>query len=201
MNSGGDVLARGAKSAQFSAGGSAVNDEVELHNVAPEELGSGITVIDKRSRFDSEPVKMAEPKYPEKEYGQFTPILDRVLVKRVSYDPDEELLEDGSTKNKKTGLITAAKYRQHSSVGIVLATGKFVILGGVKVSMSEVVRPGDWAMWGDYNSEVMNLPEDKIRELCDNVKLDYIEDPDGLRIVRVQDIRGIKQPVKDQNYV
>ena len=56
MNSGGDVLARGARSAQFSAGGSAVNDPVELHNVAPEEpeqpkLGDGITVIDRRPNY------------------------------------------------------------------------------------------------------------------------------------------------------
>ena len=52
----GDRLASGQRSAQFSAGGSAVNDAVELKNVAPEaeELGAGITVIDRRSRFDSE---------------------------------------------------------------------------------------------------------------------------------------------------
>ena len=41
---GGDQLAAGARSAQFSAGGSAVNDEIVLHNVAEEEqdLSSGI---------------------------------------------------------------------------------------------------------------------------------------------------------------
>ncbi len=194
---GGDQLAAGARSAQFSAGGSAVNDAVELKNVAPEveELGSGITVIDRRSRFDSEPVKKAESKFPEKEYGAFTPILDRVLVKRVSDDPEEELLEDGSSRNIRTGLITAAKYRQHSSTGVVLSTGKFVVMGGVKIPMEEIIRAGDWAIWGDYNSEVMHLSEKVVKEMCDAVNLEYVEDPDGLRIVRVQDVRAIKHAI------
>jgi hypothetical protein len=47
-----DALASGQRTAQFSTGGSAVNDAIELKNVAPEaeQLGSGITVIDRRSR-------------------------------------------------------------------------------------------------------------------------------------------------------
>jgi len=116
MNSGsGDKLASGrSRTAQFSAGGSAVNDEVILHNSAPEEpqdLTNGITVIDRRSRFDSEPVKKAEPKFPEKEYEAFKPILDRVLIKRVAEDKNMEMLEDGSMRDKRTGFVIPAKYR------------------------------------------------------------------------------------------
>jgi co-chaperonin GroES (HSP10) len=196
----GDKLAGGMKSAQFSTGGSKADDTVELKNVAeeePQELTKGITVIDRRSRFDSEPVKKAEPKFSAREYGVFTPLLDRVLVMRVPDDPEEEMLEDGSSRNTRTGLITAAKYRQHSATGVVLATGKFVVMGGVRIPMEEILSPGDWATWGDYNSEVLHLPEKVVRELCDAVKLDYIEDPDGLRIVRVQDVRGRKCPTQN----
>jgi co-chaperonin GroES (HSP10) len=191
-----DTLARGGRTAQFPSSGSAVNDPVELKNVAEETLGSGITVIDRRSQYNSEPVKKAEPKFPAKEYGVFAPILDRILVKRMSDNPDEELLEDGSSRSVKTGLITAAKYRQHSSTGIVLATGNLIVIGGVRVSMEEVLKPGDWVMWGDYNSEVVHIDEDKIKKLCDSAQVEYTEDPDGVRIVRIQDVRAVKHAIQ-----
>ena len=152
MLGGGDLLARGGKSAQFSAaGGSAVNDPIELHNVAKEEedLTSGITVIDRRSRFDSEPVKKAEPKFPEKQYEAFKPILDRVLIKRVAEDKNMELMEDGSMRDKRTGFIIPAKYRQHSNVGVVLAVGDFVVIGGVKTNLSDIIKPGYRVLFGE----------------------------------------------------
>jgi co-chaperonin GroES (HSP10) len=200
MNSGGDVLARGARTAQFSAGGSAVNDAIELKNVAPEveELGSGITVIDRRSRFDSEPVKKAEPKFPEKKYGAFSPVLDRILIKRCAEGPDMKIMEDGSVLNMKTGLLIAGKYRQHSNIGIVLATGQFVILGGQRIAMSDVVRVGDRVTYGDYNSEVFLMDEARVQEMCDSVQMNYEPDPEGLRIVRVQDVRGVEREVVNE---
>ena len=76
----GDKLASGQRTAQFSTGGSAVDEPVELLNVAPEEeqdLTKGITVIDRRSQYNSEPVKKAEPKFPEKEYGMLSTVLVR----------------------------------------------------------------------------------------------------------------------------
>ena len=200
MNNGGDVLARGARSAQFAAGGSAVNDAVELKNVAPEveELGSGITVIYRRSRFDSEPVKKAEPKFPEKKYGAFSPVLDRILIKRCAEGPDMKIMEDGSVLNMKTGLLIAGKYRQHSNIGIVLATGQFVILGGQRIAMSDVVRVGDRVTYGDYNSEVFLMDEARVQEMCDSVQMNYEPDPEGLRIVRVQDVRGVEREVVNE---
>jgi co-chaperonin GroES (HSP10) len=200
MNNGGDKLAAGARSAQFSAGGSAVNDAVELKNVAPEveELGSGITVIDRRSRFDSEPVKKAESKFPEKKYGAFSPVLDRILIKRCAEGPDMKIMEDGSVLNMKTGLLIAGKYRQHSNIGIVLATGQFVILGGQRIAMSDVVRVGDRVTYGDYNSEVFLMDEARVQEMCDSVQMNYEPDPEGLRIVRVQDVRGVEREVVNE---
>ena len=198
----GDTLARGGKSAQFSTGGSKVNEPVELKNVAPEAetLGSGITVIDKRSRFDSEPVKVAEPKFPEKQYGNFTPILDRVLVKRVSDDKNMEMMEDGSLRNKSTGFIIPTKYRQHSNVGVVLAVGDFVVMGGVKTTLSDIIKPGYRVLFGEYNCEKLKVPDEQVEAMCDAVGIEF-EASEDLDVVRIQDCRGIYKPVEASRYV
>ena len=198
----GDTLARGGKSAQFSTGGSKVNEPVELKNVAPEAetLGSGITVIDKRSRFDSEPVKVAEPKFPEKQYGNFTPILDRVLIKRVSDDKNMEKMEDGSLRNKSTGFIIPAKYRQHSNVGVVLAVGDFVVMGGVKTTLSDIIKPGYRVLFGEYNCEKLKVPDEQVEAMCDAVGIEF-EASEDLDVVRIQDCRGIYKPVEASRYV
>jgi hypothetical protein len=193
---GGDKLASGQSKAQFAAGSSTYDAPIELHNVAPEEEGfKEPTVVDKRRSYDSEPVEHPEPKYPPKEYLPFTPILDRVLVKRIPEDPNFELLEDGSMRDKRSGFVIPGKYRQHSCTGIVLSTGDFVVLGGLKIPMSYVVKPGCKATWGDYNSEIAKLPESTVQELCDSVEMNYEPDEDGVRIVRIQDIRGVEWPV------
>jgi co-chaperonin GroES (HSP10) len=121
--------------------------------------------------------------------------MDRILVMRISDDPDTELLEDGSTRNKKSGLITAAKYRQHSNVGIVLSTGHWVVVGGVKFPMEEFVNPLDKVTYGDYNSEVFPMDKKKVEALCDSIGVNYVEDAQGLRVVRVQDVRGVEKNV------
>jgi co-chaperonin GroES (HSP10) len=164
------------------------------------ELGLDITVIDRRPTFmgqDTEVKAVPKPalKYPEKTYGKFQPILDRILIKRCAENKDMELLADGSVMNKKTGLIIAARYRQHSNVGVVLATGKFVILGGQRIAMDEVVRVGDRVTYGDYNSEILVMSEDRVVTLCDDISFNYFDDEDGLRVVRVQDVRGVEHEV------
>jgi hypothetical protein len=177
-------------------------ERIDLPSVeTQQEVGAELVVIDKRPTFmgqdtDVKAVAAAPQKYPEKTYEAFRPILDRILVIRLSDNPEEELLEDGSSRNKRTGLIVAAKYRQHSATGVVLATGKFVILGGQRIPMEEIILPGDWATWGDYNSEIITLSEKVVRELCDAVKVNYTGDPESLRVVRVQDVRGIKHGVE-----
>jgi co-chaperonin GroES (HSP10) len=236
MNSGGDVLARGAKSAQFAAGGSELSEfetdiavgregieekygisfaelgqyigrreageRISLEPVANrQEVGSDLIVIDKRSTFMGQDTKVdavavAPQKYPDKTYSLFTPILDRILIKRCTESKEMELLEDGSVRNKKTGLIIAARYRQHSNIGVVLAVGKFVILGGQRIAMDEVVRKGDRVTYGDYNSEVFHMSEDRQQALCDDVQFNYFADDDGLRVVRVQDVRGVEHQIE-----
>jgi co-chaperonin GroES (HSP10) len=235
MNNGGDVLARGGRSAQFAAGGSELSDfeydlrtrtdivgekyglspaEIESYTIRlnagerlelkstalVEELGAGIEVIDRRRSFAAEVetakvAPVAPQKYPDKVFSPFSPILDRILVKRCAEGPDMKIMEDGSVLNMKTGLLIAGKYRQHSNIGIVLAAGQFVIIGGQRVAMSEVVRVGDRVTYGDYNSEVFLMDEPKVKELCDNVQMNYEPDAEGLRIVRVQDVRGVETPI------
>lgn len=229
MNNGGDVLARGAKSAQFGTAdvsefeydlamkietvgekyglspteidnylaARAQGDRIDLKPVG--SLEDSVTVIDRRHNFmgietEVKPVEKKERKYPEKTYSQPTTILDRVLVMRVPEDANFEKLEDGSMRDRRSGLIITAAYRQHNNIGIVLATGQFVVLGGLKIPMEDVVRVGDRVKFGDYNSEVFVLSEEKTRELCDAVQMDYEADPEGLRVVRVQDIRTVERP-------
>lgn len=233
MNSGGDVLARGARSAQFGTGDTDLSefetdialgrDGLEMkYGISTVELGDYVTrreagerfdlkpvgtgtlsdeltVVDKRYNYLAEPVEVKSiektaPKFPAKTYGEFSPILDRLLIKRC-HDENLEILEDGSARDKKTGFIIAAKYRQHSNTGIVLATGKFVVLGGHKIPMEEVVRVGDRVTYGDYNSEVFPMDQKIVVQLCDAVQMNYEEDEEGTRIVRVQDVRGIEREV------
>jgi co-chaperonin GroES (HSP10) len=165
-----------------------------------ETLEVGFSVADHRRNYMSESteaadvVKEAPNKYPEPTYGTASPILDRILVMRISDDPDTELLEDGSTRNKKSGLITAAKYRQHSNVGLVLAAGGFVVLGGLRIPMEELIKPGYKVVFGDYNSEVFPMDKKKAEVLCDSLGINYVDDQQGLRIVRVQDVRTVEVP-------
>lgn len=232
MNNGGDVLARGGRSAQFGTSGSDVSDfeydmklrqeivkekyglsDAEIGEYADklangerfdlkpsdlaEDLSGGLTVIDRRPRFFSEEVKEVvklERKYPEKKYASAAPILDRILIKRCAESDDIKIMQDGSVLNTKTGLVVAAKYRQHSNVGIVLAAGSFVIIGQQRIPMGDVVRVGDRVTYGDYNSEVFIMDEKKVEALCDAVQMNYEADPEGLRVVRVQDVRIVERP-------
>ena len=177
-------------------------ERIDLKSVETnKELADELVVIDKRPTFmgqdtDVKAVAEAPQKYPDKTYSLFTPILDRILIKRCTESKEMELLEDGSVRNKKTGLIIAARYRQHSNIGVVLAVGKFVILGGQRIPMEEVVRKGDRVTYGDYNSEVFHMSEDRQQALCDDVQFNYFADDDGLRVVRVQYVRGVEHPIE-----
>src|ERR1035437_4444172 len=162
-----------------------------------QELGAGFSIADHRRNYlqeATEPAKVVteQPKrYPEPTYGTARPILDTILVMRIADDPDTELLEDGSTRSKKSGLITAQKYRQHSNVGIVLAAGGSVAIGGISIPMEELIKPGYKVVYGDYNSERFPMDKKKAEALCDAIKVNYVHDPKGLRIIRVQDVRTV----------
>jgi co-chaperonin GroES (HSP10) len=166
-----------------------------------EDNASGVVVNDRRTQYElsssTEEAKVVEQKYPEAEYTAFAPILDRILVMRVPLDKNLEVLEDGSVRDKRTKFIVPAKYRQHSNTGIVLAVGNFVVMGGQRIELDEIVRPGDRVTFGDYNSELFPMPKERVLALCDAISVNYFEDEQGLRIVRIQDVRGIESPINE----
>jgi hypothetical protein len=62
--------------------------------------------------------------------------------------------------------------------------------------MSELVKPGDKVIYGDYGSEKM--PETfniKAEAICDSIGVNYQSTEQGIRIVRVQDIRTVERRV------
>lgn len=233
MNNGGDVLARGGKSANFAGAATVTQfeddlifrmetvlekygltqEEVDryeaqrlngeplpdLPSVAEKNAALKITVTDRRTSYldgavgEVKAEKEETKKFPEPVYDVPKTILGRVLVMRVPENEDFEILEDGSARNKKSGLIVASKYRQHSNTGIVLLTGQSVTVGGVTTPMSEIVRPGDRVTFGDYNSEMYPMDPKKAEALCDRLEVNYKTDDQGIRIVHVQDIRLVEQ--------
>lgn len=234
MNNGGDVLARGAGSAQFAAGGSKLTDfeadfiykdvadictkygltqeEYDTYQAARDKgeklpdlqpmsesgtLEVGFSVNDRRSSYTTKqevkPVEAKPKKFPDPSYEPLTTLMDRILVMVISDDPNVELLEDGSTRDKTSGLITAAKYKQHSKVGIILLGGQWVITGGVKTPMGDIVKPGDKVIYGDYGSEVLPMTDEKAEALCDSIGVNYEKTEQGLRIVRIQDVRSVER--------
>lgn len=166
-----------------------------------ETAAEAVEVNDRRTKYEltssTADVKAVVNKYPVPEFTPFTPILDRILVMRVPLDENLEVLEDGSVRDKRTGFLIPAKYRQHSNTGIVLAVGNFVVMGGQRIDLSEIVRPGDRVTFGDYNSEVFPMEKPRVLALCDALKVNYHEDDQGLRIVRIQDVRGIESPINE----
>ena len=175
----------------------------DLTPVASQEtLDAGFSITDHRKNYlsvgeeDSKVKEEAPKKYPDPQFETAHPILDRVLVMVYSDDPNVEILEDGSSRDKTSGLITAARYRQHSNMGIVLATGQYVVLSGMRFVMSEFIEAGDKIVYGDYNSEIFPMDKNKVLSLCDALQVNYVEDPKGLRVVRVQDIRTVEKRVK-----
>jgi len=51
-------------------------------------------------------------------------------------------------------------------------------------------------IYGDYNSECFPMDKNKVEALCDSLGVNYVDDQQGLRIVRVQDVRTVEKPVK-----
>lgn len=105
----------------------------------------------------------------EPRFAPFKPILDRVIVKRV-----EEQTDDDS-------IVISKKYRQHSNKGIVVAVGDFVVLGGERVALSHFIKVGDRVLFGEYNAEK------------------FLKDGEELNLVRIQDIRGIEPVLEKSN--
>lgn len=166
-----------------------------------EKLSVGFEVTDHRRNYlgtdavSPEVKKLTAKKFPDAVYAPVETLMDRLMVMVISDDPNIVLLEDGSTKNLKTGLIETAKYRQHSNVGIVLLAGQWVVLSGLKTPMSDILRPGDKVVYGDYGSEKFPLKEEKAINLCETLGVNYEKTEQGMRIIRVQDVRTVERRI------
>ena len=125
-------------------------------------------IVDTR-RINPENVAQV-PTTPLPEYGEFSPILDRVQVKVL-----DEMVKDES------GVMVPPKYRQHSNKGIVVEVGQWVVLGGKQIPLIEVVKPGDKVLFGEYNCEK------------------FVEGGEEYELVRVQDIRGVERLQETNN--
>jgi co-chaperonin GroES (HSP10) len=168
-------------------------ERLKLSPVGGDTLESLVPALE--SRWKAKPVEVKPKKFAEISYEEPTTILDRILVKRIPEDTEKfEILEDGSLRDKGTGFVIPYAYRQHNNIGIVLAVGQFVVLGGVSIPMSAIVHVGDRVTFGDYNSEVFKMNDEKTQAMCDAVRMNYEADPEGLRVVRVQDVRVVERP-------
>lgn len=88
----------------------------------------------------------------------FRPILDRVLLRKIV--------------KKQEGAVVIPDQFQESSTYEIVALGDFVMFGGVRVALSEIVEVGDHVLVGHYNIEPCEVNGEK------------------LFLSRVQDIRG-----------
>lgn len=110
----------------------------------------------------------------------FKPILDRVLLKLV-----HEKLPEGEQEFR-----TSERFRQQTNKGEVLAVGDVVVLSMQKFAITDFVNVGDYVLFGQYTAEEFTSDE-----LFQQFKL---SPDDQIYIVRVQDIRGSAQLVKDE---
>ena len=109
------------------------------------------------------PVQDNRPSKEVKEYAEFRPILDRILLSRVESDKD------------KSGFTIPEKYREPEAKGIVVQIGDGVVLGGVWHPMSEFVNVGDRVMFGAHTVEKLEI------------------DGKEFELARLQDIRGVER--------
>ena len=98
------------------------------------------------------------------QFQDFTPILDRILVRVI----EEKAAEDG--------LSVPERFRQQSNWAEVVAVGQGVVLGGQFLPLSDFVNVGDRLRFGQYTAEDFSP-----------------EDPGKMYIIRLQDVRGVRR--------
>ena len=97
------------------------------------------------------------------------PILDRVFVRRL-------------TKESKSTILIPERYRQAERTGEVLALGQFVVIGGLRIPLDEIIQVGDVVLFGEYAAE-------------------KFEEDEKLVLLRIQDIRGKVPPKSDMEVI
>jgi|SRR6185312_1625523 len=147
-----DQLARGAKSATFSAGRAKKDDPIEFHGtVATEEkecpkcgpICEGDCMDSDESWQASEALNKLRnlPKF------QYQPLNDRVLIRRV--------------EEESTSLIAQPDaFRKKPTKGIVLAVGTGMIVGGQLIPIP--LEVGDTVYFGEYGPEELEIEGEKL---------------------------------------
>ena len=155
-----DSLAQGARSAQFSAGQSAINDPIEFHGtVAVEEPewggvmavaccphGQTVGKVCVLCSIVEEPVK--EPKTLEELAALYQPMNDRVLLRKID------------DKNKSLIQLPDA-FKLDSDIGIVVAVGEYMIVGGEARPIP--YKLGDKVRFGHYNAEDIEVEGETLK--------------------------------------
>jgi co-chaperonin GroES (HSP10) len=145
-----DSLARGARSATFSGGQSAVDDPIEFHKtVAAEE-----TTCPHGQTADKACVLCSVVEEPKRELktleelaALYAPMNDRVLLRRVT--------------EKNHNLIELPEaYKLDSDLGVVVAVGDYMIVGGEARPIP--LQPGDKVRVGHYNIEDIDVEGEQL---------------------------------------
>jgi co-chaperonin GroES (HSP10) len=143
-----DSLARGAKSAQFSAGQAKKDDPVEFHGTVATEEWPGVEAVACCPHGQTvgrvcvlcsvveEPVR--ELKTLEELAALYAPMNDRVLLRRV-------------TEKSKSLIELPDAFVQQSDLGVVIAVGEYMLVGGEARPIP--LKLGDKVRVGHYNIE------------------------------------------------
>lgn len=128
-----DSLAQGARSATFSAGRAETSEAIEFHGTVAEEEAP----VELNWQPKLEAAK-PEPKSLEELAALYEPMNDRVLLRRV-------------TEETKRLVNLPDAYKLDSDLGIVIAVGDGMLVGGQLVSIR--LKLGDKVRVGHYNVE------------------------------------------------
>lgn len=132
-----DSLARGAKSATFSAGQAQKDEPIEFHGtVAVEEKP------DSDESWQASEAILAKP-----DLSKYQPMNDRVLLRRIEEKKDSLIVEPEAFARKPTKAE-------------VIAVGQGMMIGGELRPID--LMPGDIVFYGEYNAEDIEIEGEKL---------------------------------------
>ena len=174
-----DQLARGAKSATFSAGRAKKDDPIEFHGtVALEEIKGGNpdhqgTEDDpSKLRYGAGAIPSSRSPYPAKlqtpvlvdsdESWQASEALNKLRnLPKFQYQPLNDRVLIRRVEEESTSLIAQPDaFRKKPTKGIVLAVGTGMIVGGQLIPIP--LEVGDTVYFGEYGPEELEIEGEKL---------------------------------------
>jgi chaperonin GroES len=140
MNSGGDVLARGAVTAQFGSGGADVTEEKWKAIFGADAKKPNVISDEERAIYDAamDAAKALLPEEPVVAQVKIRPIQDRIIVQRV----------EAETKTT-AGLYLADESKEKPAEGIVVAVGPGKYVNGELQKSS--IQVGERVVFGKFS--------------------------------------------------